>query len=275
MKEHTRQDSTLQTVMTALRNNSWSSVLASPDPSTNSNDLQAFYKIRDALSVSDNQDLLLRSHRLVLLVTLCSRALHIAHEGHQGLTKTKQLLREKIWFPGTDAMTKQLLDNCIACQASACSKLPGNTSLLISVDLFPQVICYSSSLMNTLVIRKSKLSVLPPRIPSSQSSIASYLHTEILPKLKQTTVLHSKVTHSPSFRSTWVSTTVKSPLLGLKLIRSQNVLCEHSTKPYVPPSWKIKIGNKNCSIFCATIVPHLIPLPEFPLLSFFLDVNSS
>ena len=42
VKQHTRQDSTLQAVMTALRNNSWSSVLASPDPSTNSNDLQAF-----------------------------------------------------------------------------------------------------------------------------------------------------------------------------------------------------------------------------------------
>ena len=118
VKEHTRQNPTLQTVMTALRNNSWSSVLASPDPSTNSNDLQAFYKIRDELSVSDNQDLLLRSHRLVLPVTLRSRALHIAHEGHQGLTKTKQLLRENIWFPGIDAMTKQLLDNCIACQAN-------------------------------------------------------------------------------------------------------------------------------------------------------------
>ena len=39
MNEHTRQDPTLQTVMTALRNNSWSAVLASPDPSTNSNDL--------------------------------------------------------------------------------------------------------------------------------------------------------------------------------------------------------------------------------------------
>ena len=38
VKEHTRQDPTLQTVMTALRNNSWSSVLASPDPSTNSNE---------------------------------------------------------------------------------------------------------------------------------------------------------------------------------------------------------------------------------------------
>ena len=131
-------------------------------------------------------------------------------------------------------MTKQLLDNCIACQANViqhsfaplqmttlpqapwqylsadfCGPLPSGDMLFVVID-------------ETLVIRKSKLSVLPPRIPSSQSSIVSYLHTEFLPKLKQTTVLHSKVTHSPNFRSTWVSTTVKSPLLGLKLIRSEH-----------------------------------------------------
>ena len=78
--------------MTALRNNSWSSLLAAPDPSTNSNDLQAFYKIRNELSASDNNDLLLRSHHLVLFSVLRSRAIHIAHEGHQGLNKTKQRL---------------------------------------------------------------------------------------------------------------------------------------------------------------------------------------
>ena len=57
----------------------------------------------DELSVSDNQDLLLRSHRLVLPVTLRSRALNIAHKGHQGLTKTKQLLRAKF---GSLALTQ-------------------------------------------------------------------------------------------------------------------------------------------------------------------------
>ncbi len=75
--------------------------------------LQAFYKIRDELSVSDGHGLLLRAHRLVLPSTLRQRALHIAHEGHQGLTKTKQLLREKIWFPGIDAMVKRMLSNTL------------------------------------------------------------------------------------------------------------------------------------------------------------------
>ena len=185
VKQHTRQDSTLQAVMTALRNNSWSSVLTSPDPSTNSNDLQAFYKIRDELSVSDSQDLLLRSHRLVLPVTLRSRVLQIAHEGHQGLTKTKQLLREKIWFPGIDAMTKQLLDNCIACQANVlqhsfaplqmtplpqapwqylsadfCGPLPSGDMLFVVIDeysRYPEVEIVRSTSANTVIPKLDRI----------------------------------------------------------------------------------------------------------------------
>ena len=118
VKQYTSTDPTLQTVMDALRHNSWPSVLAKPDPLVNSTDLHAFHKLRDELSVSDDHDLLLRSHRLVLPAALRQRALKIAHEGHQGLTKTKQLLREKIWFPGIDSMTKHMLDSCLACQAT-------------------------------------------------------------------------------------------------------------------------------------------------------------
>ena len=48
----------------------------------------------------------------------------IAHEGHQGLVKTKQLLREKTWFPGIDENVKKLIGNCIACQASGPASRP-------------------------------------------------------------------------------------------------------------------------------------------------------
>ena len=155
-------------------------------------------------------------------------------------------------------MTKQLLENCITCQANViqhsftplqmttlphaswqylfvdfCGPLPSDDMLFV--------------VMNTLVIRKSKLFVLPPRIPSSKISIVSYLHTEFLPKLKKTTVLFFAVTHSPSLRSTWVSTTVKSPLLGLKLIRSQNVLRASTKKTLRAASGGSRVGqNKLC-----------------------------
>ena len=48
----------------------------------------------------------------------------IAHEGHQGLVKTKQLLREKIWFPKIDEEVKKLINNCMACQANSPASHP-------------------------------------------------------------------------------------------------------------------------------------------------------
>ena len=46
----------------------------------------------------------------------------MAHEGHQGLCKTKSLLREKVWFPGMDKLIHEELDQCIPCQAATPEK---------------------------------------------------------------------------------------------------------------------------------------------------------
>ena len=45
-----------------------------------------------------------------------------AHEDHFGLVKTKQLIREKVWFPGVDNLTSDVIANCIACQATVPAK---------------------------------------------------------------------------------------------------------------------------------------------------------
>ena len=42
----------------------------------------------------------------------------LAHEGHQGIVKTEKLLRKIVLFPGIEARVKQLIGNCIACQAN-------------------------------------------------------------------------------------------------------------------------------------------------------------
>ena len=84
VKQSTRADPTLQAVIDARRNNS---TLETPSPLVNSQDLHALYNIRDELSVSDDHDLLLRAHRLILPHALRQRALHIAHEDHQALPK--------------------------------------------------------------------------------------------------------------------------------------------------------------------------------------------
>ena len=179
VKQSTRADPTLQAIIKALRNNSWHSTFETPSPLVNSQDLHALYNIRDELSVSNADDLLLRSHRLILPHALRQRALHIAHEGHQDLTKTKQLLREKIWFPGIDGLTKKLIDNCLACQATVvqqpfeplrmtklpqapwqhlsvdfCGPLPSGDMLFVVIDeylRYPEVEIVSSTSVNTVI----------------------------------------------------------------------------------------------------------------------------
>ena len=36
----------------------------------------------------------------------------IAHEGHIGIVRTKQLLRERVWFPKIDKMVESEIKNC-------------------------------------------------------------------------------------------------------------------------------------------------------------------
>ena len=53
------------------------------------------------------------------------RAINLAHEGHQGLAKTKQLIREKLWLPKIDKEVEKLIRSCIPCQASGTGNHPG------------------------------------------------------------------------------------------------------------------------------------------------------
>ena len=77
---------------------------------------------------------------MVVPTMLQKRAVEIAHEGHQGIVKTKTLLREKVWFPGIDGMVKEAIQNCIACQANRTpdhpqmSALPPRPWHTVSVD---------------------------------------------------------------------------------------------------------------------------------------------
>jgi len=43
----------------------------------------------------------------------------LAHGGHQGIVKTKQLIRDKVWFPGIDKLAEEKVKNCLSCQAAS------------------------------------------------------------------------------------------------------------------------------------------------------------
>jgi hypothetical protein len=73
------------------------------------------------------------------------RVIEIAHEGHQGVTKTKKLLRTKVWFPKLDSMVEKYIDSCVACrinhprtyfQPLQMSNLPNSPFEEVSVDFY-------------------------------------------------------------------------------------------------------------------------------------------
>ena len=87
-------------------------------------ELKLFRKLKDELTVSDNSDIVLKNSRIVIPTVLREKAISLAHEGHQGLVKTKRLLREKVWFPGIDLHAKRTIETCLACQANSPDNRP-------------------------------------------------------------------------------------------------------------------------------------------------------
>ena len=73
-----------------------------------------FKAVRNELTVLGK--LVLRGTRLVILMKLRKQVLDLTHEGHQGIVKTKQRLRTKVWWAGIDRQAEQRCRTCHGCQ---------------------------------------------------------------------------------------------------------------------------------------------------------------
>ena len=80
--------------------------------------VKPFRKIREEITVAHKTNILLRGTRLIIPAGLQNRVIKLVHEGHQGLARTKALLREYLWFPDIDKLVKEEVGTCIACQAT-------------------------------------------------------------------------------------------------------------------------------------------------------------
>ncbi len=78
--------------------------------------LLPFHKLRHELSATD--DFVLRGSRLIAPVSLRHRLVTLAHEGHQGIVRTKQRLRDLYWWPRMDESVMRVISSCQLCQAS-------------------------------------------------------------------------------------------------------------------------------------------------------------
>jgi len=113
IREATRADPTLQQLQRMIHDSGWTE-------STASDDLRQYKHVFAELSTCN--DIILRGTQIVIPKSLQQRVIELAHEGHQGIVKTKALLRSKVYFPGIDRLTEQTVKQCIACQANTPEK---------------------------------------------------------------------------------------------------------------------------------------------------------
>lgn len=111
------KDPVIQKVITRMLKAEWES-------SPNDPCIRSYFVNRDKLTIAptENGSILLFENRLVIPEHLQKTVVELAHEGHQGIVKTKQLLRDKEWFPGINQLVEEICKNCIPCAASTPTK---------------------------------------------------------------------------------------------------------------------------------------------------------
>ena len=128
VKIETKRDTLLQTVATLIRKNHWYK-LDKPDKFTELNksditQLKQYRKIKNNLTVNDDDSLILKGNRVILPHPDHAIAVKLAHVGHLGIEKTKALLRSKIYFVGMDRLFEKEIIECASCQTIGNSKPP-------------------------------------------------------------------------------------------------------------------------------------------------------
>ena len=155
------QDEELEVVRECLQSGDWKKAP------------KAFVMVRNELT--NVGQIVLRGTRIVVPRELQKRVLVLAHEGHQGIVKTKERLTSKVWWPGMDKQAEKKCRECFGCQRvtkhvlpppikptrlpdgawqevalNLFGPLPGGEYLLVTVDYFSRwmevdVICSTTS----------------------------------------------------------------------------------------------------------------------------------
>ena len=82
--------------------------------------MREFYKVREKLTVTDD-NILIRGTNVVILEYLRDQAVALMHESHQGILKTKELIRNSyqlVWFPKMNDKVETAVRQCFACQCT-------------------------------------------------------------------------------------------------------------------------------------------------------------
>ena len=130
-------------VIDLVRSKRWHDIAQYQGTDVDYEALRQYSRVKDELTVNECGNEVVRNYQIVIPQSLQHRKVELAHEGHQGICKTKALLRSKVWFPGADAAAEEAVRRCIPCQANttgrqveplAMSPLPRGPWLNVSID---------------------------------------------------------------------------------------------------------------------------------------------
>nr|XP_006814683.1 PREDICTED: uncharacterized protein K02A2.6-like [Saccoglossus kowalevskii] len=110
IKEETETDSQLQKLSNVILRGDWEQHKKDPD-------ITPFYMIRYELYTAEG--LIFRLNRIIIPRNLHRKVIKAPHKlGHFGMTRTKQMLREKYWFPAMNNLVEQIIGQCYECQVT-------------------------------------------------------------------------------------------------------------------------------------------------------------
>ena len=110
IREETKKDNPLQKIVQTIKEDSWERQKKDPD-------IMPFYSIRGELYLAEG--VILRMNKIIIPKNLQKKVLKAAHSlGHFGMTKTKNMLRAKYWFPEMNKMVEDMVGKCYECQVT-------------------------------------------------------------------------------------------------------------------------------------------------------------
>ena len=121
--EESSKDHTLMKAIDLLQSGKWHEVPNIDEPDVDKRELQEYRNVRDELTFH-TAGVLLRGPLIVIPASLRRHVVELAHEGHQGMSRTKAFIRSKVWFPGINAAVEAMIQRCVVCQAVQTTPTP-------------------------------------------------------------------------------------------------------------------------------------------------------
>ena len=100
IKGHTRKDDTRSALKVLILSGEWFRIadVTKQFKSCNKEDLEIYKRFKEELTISADGSILLLRNRLIIPPALESKIIRLAHESHLGMSNTKNLLRDKVYF---------------------------------------------------------------------------------------------------------------------------------------------------------------------------------